>query len=321
MSQETSSTFLPERNRVKVLYIAGWQRSGSTVLSNILGQIEGFFVTGELYYLWDYVWFRDILCGCGDRFSDCTVWNQVLESAFSGRDGVDGTEMRELALLAGRTRHLPLLLIPGVKRLLVSRLKTYLINLERLYLGIRSTTNSRVIVDSSKWPSYGYVLGMIPTVDLYVVHLIRDPRAVAYSWLCRKVLPDRERPEYMYRSLMNSSARWAAWNVAIETFWRRKTDRYLMLRYEDFVEEPQNAVRRILELLLEQDPKLPFVSEREVELRATHTVSGNPNRFDVGRVELRADEKWRTKMRYREKVAVTALTLPMLKRYRYTLRP
>lgn len=38
---------------VKVLYIAGWGRSGSTILDNVLGQVEGFFSGGELSYLWE----------------------------------------------------------------------------------------------------------------------------------------------------------------------------------------------------------------------------------------------------------------------------
>ena len=36
-------------NRLKVLYIAGWGRSGSTILQNMLGEIEGFQPLGELY--------------------------------------------------------------------------------------------------------------------------------------------------------------------------------------------------------------------------------------------------------------------------------
>jgi len=34
----------------KVLYIAGWGRSGSTILDNVLGQLDGCFSTGELNY-------------------------------------------------------------------------------------------------------------------------------------------------------------------------------------------------------------------------------------------------------------------------------
>ncbi len=32
-----------QSNKIKVLYIAGYSFSGSTILANVLGEIEGFF--------------------------------------------------------------------------------------------------------------------------------------------------------------------------------------------------------------------------------------------------------------------------------------
>jgi hypothetical protein len=55
-------------------------------------------------------------------------------------------------------------------------------------------------------------------------------------------------------------------------------------------------------------------------MTTTHSVSGNPNRFGTGEVELRADEEWRRAMRGRDRGMVTALTWPLLLRYRYPLR-
>ena len=45
--------------KVKVLFIAGNGRSGSTILDVILGQLEGFFAVGELRRIWGSE--RDIL--------------------------------------------------------------------------------------------------------------------------------------------------------------------------------------------------------------------------------------------------------------------
>ena len=39
-------------DKIKILYITGWGRSGSTILSMLLGQLDGFFLTGEMYQLW-----------------------------------------------------------------------------------------------------------------------------------------------------------------------------------------------------------------------------------------------------------------------------
>lgn len=314
---------MPPDGRVKVLYVAGYSRSGSTMLDSILGQIQGFFSTGELYYVWSRNVLDNTVCGCGAPFRECGVWSGVFERAFGGIDAVDAREMIRLQESNTRTRHLPLTLVPWGRRLLATRLKRYLGNLEKLYHAVQHVTGCRVVVDSSKVPLYGYLLGTIPTIDLYVVHLIRDPRAVSFSWLKTRLLPPlpgEDRPLYMDRySSIKSSMVWNVTNVAVEMLWRRQSKRYMRLRYEDFVDRPQESLQRILELVHEQDSSLslPFEAGRQIELGVNHTTSGNPSRFHTGTLELRPDKEWVTRMRLRDKVLASVLTLPLLFRYKY----
>jgi Sulfotransferase domain len=309
--------------RVKVLYIAGFGRSGSTILASILGQIGGFFSTGELRYVWKFNVLDNTICGCGTPFRECNLWNSVFDDAFGGMDGVDAHEMVRLQNLSTRTRHIPLVLMPWGRRLLASRLQNYSENLGKLYQAIQARTGSRVIVDSSKLPMYGFVLDTIPSIDLYVVHLIRDPRGVSYSWQKKRLLPPlpgKEDPIYQYNySPISRSILWAITNVAVEMFWRRRSKRYLKLRYEDLVDRPRESLRRILELVHEQesDPLLPLVAERTLDLEVNHTTSGNPSRFRAGTVELRRDTEWESRMKLKYKAVTTLLTWPFLLRYRY----
>ena len=60
-----------QRDKIVVLYIAGWGRSGSTIMGNILGQLPGFAHVGELSNVWSRGVIEDSLCGCGARFSEC----------------------------------------------------------------------------------------------------------------------------------------------------------------------------------------------------------------------------------------------------------
>jgi hypothetical protein len=302
---------------IKVLYIAGLGRSGSTVLGNVLGEIEGFFHGGEFNFIWERNLLENRLCGCGASFDECEVWGSVLKRAFGGMDGTEARQIIRLQSLGTRTRHVPLMLFPRGRRMLASRLQKYLVCLEKLYRAVQESTGSRVIVDSSKLPSYGYVLGMTPGIDLYVVHLIRDPRAAAYSHM-KEPRPDADKRTYMYRvNTLKSSLLWSAWNVASEALWRNFSGRYMRLRYEDFVEKPQRAVEGILGMLHEDAHRLPFVGERDARLGVSHTVSGNPNRFRTGQVRLRPDDEWSHRMRLRDKALVTLLTLPLLARYGY----
>jgi Sulfotransferase family len=311
-----------DSGRVKVLYVVGLGRSGSTILSNALGQIGGYFSAGELNFIWKHNVLEDRLCGCGRTFRECPVWTRVIDEAFGGMDGVDPREMIRLQASGTRTRHIPLMLTGRGDRMLKERLKRLLTNYRRLYEAIGSVTGSRVIVDSSKEPAHGYAMSLVPDLDFYVLHLIRDPRAAAHSWLKKKPQPDSEEIEHMVRfSPTKSSALWNAWNASAEALWRRTPDEYLRLRYEDFVTDPRRSFERILDLLDERGVEPPLASDREIKLGVSHTVSGNPNRFETGAVELRPDREWISKMNPRDKALVTALTLPLLPRYDYPMTP
>ena len=306
---------------VKVLYVAGLGRSGSTILANTLGQVEGFFSGGELNFIWKHALIENRLCGCGKPSRECEFWGPVFDGEFGGLSEELAREMMRLQHSGARTRHIPLMLTEGGRRRIRARLGTFLDNTRRLYSTIQSISGSRVIVDTSKEPAYGYALGMVPGVDLRVLHLVRDPRAAAYSWAKQKRQPDSAEREFMHQKTPTQSAiLWDAWNAAIEALWRQMPARYLRLRYEDFIAEPRHSFEAILKLTGEEDAELPLVGERDVKLGISHTVSGNPNRFDTGTVELRQDRAWQRRMKSRDRALVTALTLPLLARYHYSVR-
>jgi len=305
---------------VKVLYVAGLGRSGSTILANTLGQVEGFFSGGELNFIWKHALIENRLCGCGRPARECPFWGPVFDEEFGGRNEGLAREMMRLQYSGARTRHIPLMLTEGGREKIRARLGKFLDNTGRLYKSIRSVSGSRVVVDTSKEPAYGYALGMVPGIDLRVLHLVRDPRATAYSWAKKKRQPDSADREFMHQKTPAQSAvLWDAWNAAIEALWRESPEKYLRLRYEDFIADPRASFEAMLKLVGEEGAELPLVGEREVKLGISHTVSGNPNRFDTGAVELKQDQAWTEKMSPRDQKLVTALTVPLLKRYHYPL--
>ena len=306
---------------VKVLYVAGLGRSGSTILANTLGQVEGFFSGGELNFIWKHALIENRLCGCGKPSQECEFWGPVFDGEFGSQRFALAREMMRLQHAGARTRHIPLMLTEGGRRKIRGRLGQFLDNTGRLYKAVQAMSGSRLIVDTSKEPAYGYALSMVPGVDLRVLHLVRDPRAAAYSWAKKKRQPDSDEREFMHQKTPAQSAvLWDAWNAAIEVLWRQMPTKYLRLRYEDFVADPRRRFEEILKLTGEEDAELPLVGERDVKLGISHTVSGNPNRFDTGTVELRQDRAWQKLMKPRDRALVTALTLPLLTRYHYSVK-
>lgn len=309
-----------EGKRYKVLYLAGWQRSGSTILSNILGQLPGFFSGGELYYFWPHAAKDKVLCGCGAPFSECALWREVRQHAFA-ESAPDPDRMKQLGRDALRTRNIPGLALETPRRRILGSLTEYADAVVRLYAAIADTTGCEVIVDSSKWPQYGLLLSERPELDVYVLHLVRDPRAVAHSWQRRKPRPDRDGRLFMSRTPTSSSTRWLAWNAAAEAFWGRDPDRYVRVRYEDFVASPRESIQQVLDMLGKSSLKVDVTADREVFLDVCHTVDGNPVRLHRGLVPLKKDDEWETAMGRRTKVEVTSMTWPLLLRYGYPLKP
>lgn len=317
MSPEPAASSEPgARHPLKVLYVAGAGRSGSTLLDGILGQLDGFFSAGELRYLWERGLQEGRLCGCGVPVGECATWRAALDEAF-GPDGVDAPAAAALQRQATRVRRAPAMIAASrMGRARPGRLGAVL---GPLYQAIRCRTGCRVLVDSSKLPSYGALLEALPGVELYVLHLVRDPRATAWSWLRRKRLTDTPTPRLMQRQPPGkSAAMWMVWNLVAALLWSGRP-RYLRLRYEDLVRRPEEAVRRVAELVGESPDALPFPVPGTVSLAPTHSVAGNPGRLETGEIALRLDDEWSSRLRPRHKLVVTLATWPLLLHYRYRI--
>ena len=119
--------------------------------------------------------------------------------------------------------------------------------------------------------------------------------------------------------LVESSLVWDEWNLAVENVWRRQEQRYMLLRYEDFVNSPQSYVRDILRFMGEDEAESPFSGEREIALEVPHIFSGNPDRFQSGTITIKPDERWKEDMSGFRQAIVTTLTWPGLVRYKYPI--
>lgn len=310
--------------KVTVLFIGGFGRSGSTLLDRVLAQIPGFFSVGELRHIWDEGVQANYPCGCGRNFHRCEFWSAVGEEAFGGFHKLNVERIRTLKHAVDRLRYIPMLTLSQMsisdfcpRR--TEQLQEYGLLLEKLYRGIQSVSGAKVIVDSSKYPSYAFLLSTLPCIDLRLAHLVRDSRAVAYSWSKRKMKPEIEGHETFLPQYgpLQSSLEWGAHGYLLRLL-SRLIQYSSLLRYEDFVSNPDLQIRRILyELELDSTHDLSFIERRNILLAVNHTVSGNPMRFRVGDIELRLDDEWRVKMPDRDKYTVTTLTWPLLMKYGY----
>ena len=309
--------------QVTVLYIGGHGRSGSTILAQTLGQIPGFVNVGELWQVWYRGLRENERCGCGRHFYSCEFWRAVGDEAYGGWGNVDVDKMVAFRPYLKGQRYTPHYALAANSGIRTRKINTLLEEcgpvLERLYRAIQRVSGAGVIVDSSKRSSYAVLLSLLPFADLRVVHLVRDSRAVAYSWQRTKESPAVVGGRLMPRlSPAKASHRWSLQNYSYGFL--SGFARLSRLRYEDFVNDPTFYLAETLRragFVVEAGSLHEVVHGREISLSVDHTVSGNPSRFRTGKIELQLDEEWKGKMRGADKNVVTALTAPLLLKYGY----
>ena len=173
-----------------VAYVGGMGRSGSTILQAVLGGVDGFVPLGRSP--------RGLASAPDQR--TLRVRRALLQLSFLEAGRASRIWRMERRTLRGHDQSRSSSSAPPADTVLHcqrphwrhARSRGKLADaLGHVYAAAARVSKSRVLIDSTKDAPYAYLLDGMPTVDLRVVHLVRDPRAVAHSW--RRLV---ERPEY-----------------------------------------------------------------------------------------------------------------------------
>lgn len=320
-----------------VLFVGSSGRSGSTLFDVLLQQVPGFVSVGELRHVFTRSIFRNQACGCGAKFWDCPFWNEVILRAFGPRNSFDPEAMWEdarpriarkgirfgaAALWFGsRARG------EGSERWIVRQAAIR----ERLYHAVAEVSGARVIVDTSKMPEDAIVVSRVRGIQFRLLHLVRDPRGVAYSWSKPRTDPSESTRRMRRKGLLSSIEDWTTVNLIYEILCAEWP--HLRVRYEDLIDDPSKWLHRALEYAVPKSSgpgqpdrppslareELGFLRGRTAQIGETHTVSGNPLRFHQGPLELAVDDKWRSALSSGSRATITLATAPLLARYGYGL--
>lgn len=304
--------------RVQVVYIGGWGRSGSTLLSYILGSLPEFVSVGELRYLWSGGVAGNELCSCKEPFHSCPFWTAVGESAYAGWASVDIEEILALERAIFARRHVALLLAPRLKPSYARLVQRYTETIVPLYRAIRDVSGCKYVVDSTKDPPYAFLLRRAQPLQLHLLHLVRDGRASAFAWSKEVRRPEvTSREAYFARyGTATSALLWSGGNAVLHLMRTPQVTRRLM-RYESLATDPKPEIEALLQDLGIDGYDLSALDRHEVLINPGHTIRGNPLRFESGYRPIHLDDEWRTKMPPLRKAGFTALTWPLLWCYGY----
>lgn len=306
--------------KIKVLLITGFSRSGSTVLGRLLGQQQGVFFGGELHSVWKRNVEDNELCGCGQSFKRCSTWNAIFTRAFGGISAVDVNRILSAQSATTRMRHWTSNAWPGLRsRKRADAMRLYSDSVRTLFKAIAEETGCRMIVDTSKNPSYGLYLATIPEIDLHVIHLVRDCRAVIHSWQRKRRMHDVHWAEQDMEqfSWPWTTFFWTATNLLtdINSLFMKK---FAFLRYEDFAKNPGEVLPRIFKFTGNDESRLGNLDGASFPLKTPeHSLGGNPSRFDRNDIRVLPDEEWRS-LRKGRNLFIAFLVWPLMLRYVWT---
>ncbi|MEP6462982.1 MAG: sulfotransferase [Frankiaceae bacterium] len=308
---------------LRVAFVAGLGRSGSTLLDRILGQVPGCVNVGEASQVWRAL-SGGVPCGCGLPARQCPFWSVVIPQVLGSWSPEKLAEALRLQRRVDRLRYLPALMLPVRFGRRNRDVRSYAELLTALYAAVAHTTGAAIVVDSGKHTSTAYLLRHVPGIDLRVIHLVRDPRGVAYSWT--KVVRKSDHagaPEMPRQEPTRVARRWLIHNVLLSILSLLDVPRHF-LRYEDLVAAPRDRVIEVGRFLgMDADAsRMPFLSDRVVDLRRTdHTLAGNPMRFQHDAITVALDEQWRTSLPVGRRRVVTVMTAPLLRAFGYQIWP
>ncbi|MGK0437177.1 MAG: hypothetical protein ACJATK_000116 [Paracoccaceae bacterium] len=302
------------------LYIGGAGRSGSTLLEILLGNQQNLVCVGEVREYFHYLSDNNMPCGCGEYIHKCDFWQKVNESL--EQQGVDLNKIADISKRLTQSRifwKLPLL------RKFSSDWSTLVESTRALYDTVASISGAKYIIDSSKSATHLAVLKEFKSKDeLKVIHQIRDPRGVAYSWSQNiKQIKTKNGPvEFPRRAFFMSGIRWLLENLVME-YMSRDLD-YTRVSYEAMTENPRQTIVGALNTigLPAEEFEISTEEQRVITLQPhiSHPIGGNPMRKSADGAKIICDTKWKSELSTANKLGLGLITYPGLKRYGYKLR-
>ncbi|HEU4527396.1 MAG TPA: sulfotransferase [Actinomycetota bacterium] len=284
-----------ERSPVRYVCMPGSPYTGSTLLGFLLDAHPACASIGAATGLTARIDLETYRCSCGERFVECPFWRRVAARAeelgtpvtvfrtgywnthvrLSRRRWLNGVLIRSLgnATLNDVRDAVVGLAGPVRRRMTEARRSSW-----TLARAVLDATGASVFVDTARDHQRPRYLMDEPTLDLRVIHLVRDPRGNTASIV-----------KHTGVDVATAARQWRHYNREADRVRERfPPEAWMRLHYEDLCADPQATLDRIAGFLgVEPAPLPPDLSALE------HHVIGNSMRLK-GVGEIREDEAWKT---------------------------
>lgn len=212
--------------KIKLVYIMGAGRSGSTILGILLGNLRDSFFAGELF-----AWIK--LKG-----SPKTTKKEIIDFWWKIKNDIPNSEelLREnyfKAMEYHTSLFSPKWLFNKKMRSGYWKYNVYLLN------AIKEYERNKIIVDSSNYPLRAYWLNKCKDIELKVIYLVRNPYDVINSFQKKNVEQTSKNPLNANIYLLTVSI------LSTVVFWLIPKNKKMKVRYEDVGSNPEEIMDKI----------------------------------------------------------------------------
>lgn len=294
-----------------IIYIAGYGRSGSTLLERILSSNKKIFGTGELSNLLQLINSDETsFCSCGEEVCQCKFWSDIIQEICKE---YDVNKLKELQYR-----------LESVINITGNQEKLHTDFVRVLFKKIFQNVSSEVeyIIDSSKTARKSFfrpiIFSKINFLNIKVIHLVRDGRGCMWSNLkgSNRKMEKGVDPHLPFAALRTAIS-WPLANTSPHIFRMfSSSENYHRVKYEDFVEQPNKVLSDLGEFLnIDFSEQIEMLKNKR-EIPLGHQLSGNRLRKKK-KIILQKDVEWKDKLSVRHKLLFWLLDWPFALLYDY----
>jgi len=300
----------------KIIYIAGYGRSGSTLLERILNCNKRVFALGEVSNLLCLINDKDSLCSCGRYIYQCEFWSNVIRDI----KNYDITKLERLqSNFQSVNGYIKYKFIKSYNK--DNLYKKFLVQLFNIIME-NVPEEVEYIVDSSKTARTSFfrpiALSKIASLNVKMIHLVRDGRGCMWSNIKgsnRRMEKGLEPhiPFAAFRTVIS----WLFANIAAHIFQiTHPAEDYCRIKYEDFVEYPAGTLSKLGKFLsINFDQQIELLNKGG-SISIGHQLSGNRLRSQK-RITLQIDVEWKKRLKLYHKLLFWILDWPLALWYGY----
>jgi hypothetical protein len=296
------------RRRIRYVCIPGSPFTGSTLLGTLLNEHPDCASIGAAVGLLPSADLSTYRCSCGRLFRDCEFWNDIAArtQALGHPVNVFETNFWNTNLRLSQNRLINALLVRSLRWDPLNDFRDALVGRFRrattaiahmgwhtwsLASAVLERTGKTVFIDTSRDHQRPKYLARHPSLDLKVIHLIRDPRGNSASIM-----------KHTGADAATAAREWRRYNVEAARVRRYlPQDSWMTLHYEDLCADPEGVLGQISDFL-----GVDRASKQQESPAGESHIIGNKMRLK-GRSEVREDLSWQTKFSGAELAAIARI--------------